>query len=233
MASRHLAFFAVLIAALLSGCASELKTMPLGDSAEVISTDSAPIYLMTASLTNQYKPSYKPEMFRVKLEREGKNGSFEPVTFNVDSKAGATKEALAPGHTYFLRMSLPPGDYVLRGFTGGGGTFLKGVGWFFVPLHVNVRSSAPGVYYLGHVTANVRERQEGEFRAGPLSVVTAFFESTFDVEISDRLDADLSKFQQRFPALRSVVVKKAIVGPFDRTKAQQYFDSGRGPSSYP
>ena len=83
------------------------------------------------------------------------------------------------------------------------------------------------VYYLVHVTATVRERQGSEFRPGPMipllkQAIAGFSGGTFDVEISDRWDADQAEFRAKFPAFQTTKVQNAILAPFDRIKATKF-----------
>ena len=100
---------------------------------------------------------------------------------------------------------------------------------FFTPIHADLNVSKPGTYYLGHVEATVRERQGNEFKAGasvPLvdqSLVGASG-GTFDVVISDAFDKDLKNFQATFPAMRSATVERAVLPPFDRARAQKWWE---------
>jgi hypothetical protein len=106
-----------------------------------------------------------------------------------------------------------------------------------VPIHADVKSGGTDVLYLGHVSATMRQRNEGEFRAGPpevgwgvtgliVSMVTAFgfYEGTFDVEFDDQRQTDISEFKNRFPALRRIDIQAAILPPFDRAKAQRRWE---------
>jgi hypothetical protein len=52
--------------------------------------------------------------------------------------------------------------------------------------------------------------------------VTEFSGGTFDIEITDQFETDVSEFNARFPALREAVIQKAVFAPFARAKAQQW-----------
>jgi len=102
-------------------------------------------------------------------------------------------------------------------------------GSFFTPLHTPLESKSPGVFYLGHVSAVVRERQGSEFRAGPAiplidQGVVGASGGTFDIAIVDGLASDEPQFRSRFPALNGATVQKAILPPFDRAKAQKWWE---------
>jgi hypothetical protein len=79
---------------------------------------------------------------------------------------------------------------------------------------------------VGHVWATVRERQDNEFKAGPVvplidQAVAGASGGTFDVETTDEFATDEAAFRSKFPALAGVEMAKAILPGFDRNKAQQ------------
>lgn len=104
-------------------------------------------------------------------------------------------------------------------------------GIFVAPLHSELEAKGPGVFYLGHVNATVRERKEGEFRAGSITplldqALVGASDGTFDVEITDKWAVDEAAFRSRFPSLKGVTIEKAVLPPFDRAKAQQRWNEG-------
>jgi hypothetical protein len=126
-------------------------------------------------------------------------------------------------------MQLEQGEYVIRGLTGMASIFPIN-GFYFAPMHSKLQVTKPGIYYIGHVEASVRERQGDEFKAGPSiplidQAVAGASGGTFDIEISDQWEKDEPKFRARFPVLNNVAVQKAILGPFDRAKAQQWWEA--------
>lgn len=218
------ALFATLV---LSGCATP-TTMALktDDGADLQS--GKPIYLMSATLKNKFKVSHQPKLAVVNVERAVVNGSQDRLNFRADEKGRSLSEDPAVGNSYKIRLQLEPGEYVLRGLTSQSTGFLI-MGSFFTPIHEDLAVGEPGVYYLGHIDATVRERQGEEFKAGstvPLldqSVVGASG-GTFDVTISDQWDKDRQAFLTDFPALKNVEVKKAILPEFNRERAQKWWE---------
>jgi hypothetical protein len=227
MLNRVLASVSVVGALLLTGCATPTKMAFQEDSA-AITAASKPIFLMTATLKNGYRDSYQPEVLVVNVERKEVKDSNDRINFTMDEKAKVEPDPASGGKAYLLRLELDKGEYVIRGMTGFSGVFpIRG--HFFSPLHAELKSADAGVYYLGHVEATVRERQEGEFRAGPPiplidQAATGFSGGTFDVAISDQLQTDEAAFRAKFPALRGVTIKKAILPAFDRAKAQKWWE---------
>ena len=213
----------VLVGVWLAGCAT-LVPMPLSAVAGGAGDEGKVILLMTASVTNEYRKSATPYIKAIYIERPGASEKSDRFNFLVDDEARAD---LKQSNEYLLRMELPRGDYILRGFGGTGGVF-PFIGFFRAPIHADLKLAEPGVFYLGHVDAIVRPRQEGEFRAGPSmpllqQTVTGFAEGTFDVIVSDHFAVDIPRFRVRFPKLGERKVRPAILPPFDRLKAQNWW----------
>ena len=220
--------FAALASVLLAGCATP-TSMPLANDADGLKPDSKTVFLMTATLENRLRSSFQPDLFVVHVEKRDAKERADRLNFTMDDKAKVERDDAKQGNRYLLRFELPPGEYVIRGFTGFSGIFpVRGT--FFAPLHADVRSTVPGVYYLGHVSAVMRERKGDEFRAGPPiplidQAVTGFSLGTFDIVVEDRLDAELTELRARFPALRTVSIQRDILLPFDRSKAQAFWEA--------
>jgi hypothetical protein len=196
---------------------------------DIVASTTKPIFLMTATLRNSYRRGYQPKVVILNVEKEDAGQRSHRLSFPMDKKAKDEPDSPDLGNSYFIRMELEKGSYVIRGFTGISGIFPVR-GQFFAPLHAEIRSSAPGVFYLGHVNATVRERTGNEFRAGsPLPLldqaVTGFSGGTFDVEIIDQFEKDELEFKSRFPALRDVNIQKATLPPFVRDKAQKWWEA--------
>ena len=227
MTIRSFAGALLCAAALLTGCATRTPMAFESDSEQVTAT-SKPIYLMTATLKNTYK-DYQPKMLVVHVEKPGAKEAADRLNFVLDPKAKAESNAVIPGNTYYLRMPLDPGKYELVGMSSIAGGFPI-MASFFTPVHSQIDVATPGVYYLGHLNATVRERVGDEFKAGPSiplvdQAVAGASGGTFDVEIVDLWGEDEGNFRARFPALKGVEVKKAILPPFDRAKAQQWWEA--------
>jgi hypothetical protein len=103
------------------------------------------------------------------------------------------------------------------------------VGRFFIPLLTDFEVTPRSVIYLGHVGATLRERGEGEFRAGPViplidQAATGMIGNTWDVEIADRYDADMAVFRNRVPALGDLAVENHPLPAWSRDAAQRLWD---------
>lgn len=230
MFNRTLTTLAALasITSFLLGCATPTK-MAFESESDVIASEGKPVFLMTATLKNSYRASYQPKLLVVNVERKEAKDSNDRLNFTMDEKAKLETDTAENGNSYLLRMELEDGDYVIRGLTGFSGIFpVRGT--FFAPLHAETKSNGTGIFYLGHVTATVRERKENEFKAGPSiplidQAVTGFSGGTFDIEITDQLEKDEPVFKSKFTALRNVNIQKAILPSFDRAKAQQWWEA--------
>lgn len=90
-------------------------------------------------------------------------------------------------------------------------------------------SAQPGVFYLGHVDATVRDRKGDEFKAGPMlplidQAAAGASGGIFDIEVSDRWEPDEATFRSTFPELSTIVIQKSILPPFDRAQAQDWWE---------
>lgn len=224
-----MAAVAVTLAALASGCATRTP-MAFESDAERLTVESKPVFLMTATLKNTYHTSFQPKLLVVNVEKPNAKEAADRLNFIMDAKA-RSQETNSPdvGNTYLLRMPLEAGEYEIRGLTSRSFSFPIS-GFFFTPMHSPLKSAKPGVYYLGHVEAIVRERQGNEFRAGPPiplidQAASGASGGTFDVEISDRLAVDEPIFRAAFPALKGVEIQKALLPTFDRAAAQRWWEA--------
>lgn len=227
---RRFAVLAALTGAvLLTGCATRTK-MAFEDDAEKLTPTSKPVFLMTATIKNDYKTGHQPKLLVVNVEKPGAKDASDRFNFTMDDKARIEgDDAVNVGNSYLLRMELPAGDYNLVGLTSLSRSFLIN-GFFFTPLHSTIKSAAPGVYYLGHVQATVRERKGDEFKAGstiPLldQAVVGASGGTFDVAITDEFAKDEKTFKSKFPALANVEIKKMVLPAFDRANAQKWWET--------
>ncbi len=203
--------------------------MAFENDEERLTESSKPVFLMTATLKNSYRTSYQPKLIVVNVEKAGAKDAADRLNFTMDEKAKNESDNPEVGSSYFLRMQLDPGRYEIRGLTSMGRSFPIN-GFFFAPMHSAVESSRPGVFYLGHVSATVRERQGNEFKAGPSiplidQALAGASGGTFDIEISDRLSTDEATFRSKFPALRGIEIQKAILPAFDRAVAQRWWEA--------
>jgi hypothetical protein len=211
---------------LMSGCATPTKMAFLEDSDQVSKTK--PTFLMTATLRNSYRTSFQPKLIVVHVERAVVKGAEDRINFTMDKKAKNESDSAIEGSSYLLRMELESGEYVIRGLSSMGRTFPI-IGAYFAPVHAKLTSAEPGVFYLGHIEATVRERKDNEFKAGPSiplidQAIAGASTGTFDMEISDQWEKDGPRFLAKFQVLNGVNVQKRILAPFDRAVAQKWWE---------
>jgi hypothetical protein len=221
--SKLFAFIFVSLSMLTTGCAIGNKMAFEGDS-DRITEASKPIYLMTVSMSNAYKTSFQPSLKLVHIEKAGSSVT-ELNGFATDKKS----EPADKDGKYLVRMELSPGEYVLQGLRASA-FVLPIFAQYYAPVHAPIQVQGRGVYYLGHVSATVRERTGNEFKAGmttPLldQAVGGASGGTFDIVISDQFSTDEALFRSKFPALKDVIIQKAILPPFDRAKAQKMWEA--------
>ncbi len=224
---RLFAAFAIILG--LSGCATPTK-MAFHDDSELVPEKRTAVFLMTATLKNIYRTSFQPRLLIVHVEKPDAKERSDRLNFTMDKKGKNESDSAASGNHYLLRLELDPGKYEIRGLTSRATLFPLIQGFFFTPMHSTLEAKEPGVFYLGHVNATVRERQGNEFKAGgslPLvdQAVVGASDGTFDIEITDQWSTDEAVFRSKFPALTGVAIQKAVLPAFDRTKAQQWWES--------
>jgi hypothetical protein len=211
----------------ISGCATRVD-MAFYDDAQKITPTSKPVFLMTATVKNTYKTYYQPKLSTVFIEKEGAKEKADRFNFLMDDKSKNETNTLEAGNNYLIRMELDPGSYEVRAMLGTAYGFPL-IGTYLLPVHAPFKSVGPGVFYLGHIEADVRERKGNEFKAGPNvplldQAVSGASTGTFEVEISDQFAKDEPAFRAKFPALAGVEIKKNILPPFDRKKAQEWWE---------
>jgi hypothetical protein len=227
MLKRLLVVAAATAAVLLTGCATR-TTQAFHDDSERVTPTGDPIYLMTATLRNEYRKGWQPHLLVVNVEKDGAVDSSGRFNFTMDKKALLDETDKEAGNKYLLRMQLAPGKYEIVGLTDLNRSFPI-IATFFTPLHETLNVSGKGtVTYLGHVEASVRERKGEEFKAGPSiplidQAVVGASGGTWDVAIVDAWDTDEALFRDKFPALKDAAVQKGLLAPWDRDAAQKWW----------
>ena len=217
----------IAFALFLTGCANTIK-MPMRDDGDQISTSGKPVYLMSVTMGNICRDRFQPSLDVVQVVREDGSAKQEVVKFAMDSKGTYEFEDSKLPPKYLVRLELDVGRYTIRGMNGSGRAFPINFS-VYAPLQAPLTSASAGVFYIGAVSATIRERQGNEFRAGqviPLidQAVACASTGTFDIDISDKYDEDVALFRKVFPALLSTRVQKSVLPPFDRAKAQKWWE---------
>ena len=202
--------------------------MAFHDAKERVGPTSKPVYLMTATVRNEFHERWQPRIVVLYVQRPGAKEAADRLNFVMDSEGRMEEEDARTGNHYLLRFQLDRGRYELPGMMAVAHAFpIHGL--FFVPLHATLDVQEPGVYYLGHLEATVRERVGDEFRAGPLiplidQAIAGASNGTFEIRITDEFATDEALFRSKFPALDGVSINKAILPAFDRAKAQTWWE---------
>lgn len=217
----------ILFAIVLSGCAN--APMAFQKDTDRLTAKSKPVFLMTVTLKNLYRTSSQPRLLAANVEKADAKGAGSSISFAMDDIGRNETDDAKTGNSYLLRMELDAGRYEVRGLTSFSRSFPI-IGNFFTPLHSPLESKETGVFYLGHVSATVRERQGNEFKAGasiPLidQATVGASGGTFDVVITDEFATDEAAFRSKFPALAGITISKAVLPAFDRAKAQKWWES--------
>jgi len=192
----------------MSGCAS-IKNAPLSNNVSAIDTTNESIGFMTVKISNNKNTSYQPEIKHAFIWDE-KNGAAdrERYSFKVNE---AYKSVDDEFNEYVISFQLKPGDYVIRELFAQSGLF-PFIGTFAVPLYSNISVPANKTIYLGHVDANVVDREDDSLlRAGPViplidQAMTGASGGTFVINIEDRFESDTKLIQDMYSYMSGVTI---------------------------
>jgi hypothetical protein len=213
-----------------AGCTTVNRSaMPLAEGKGLPDDGKTSVLLLKVTVKHDFKKSVNVGAYAIDIESRNEKGEPVLTRFTNDRRSVVASWTAERGSILYMRLALPPGDYVVRGLQGGGKTFPV-IGSAFIPIHADLRVVRQGVYYLGHVFANTRERAETEFPAGPAlplvnQEMTGFARATFDVTIQDQSDVDIPALAEWFPALKGLRIEKLVLPPFDRNRAQKYWEA--------
>ncbi|MGR6035524.1 MAG: hypothetical protein ACU4EQ_04745 [Candidatus Nitrosoglobus sp.] len=209
----------------LSGCAT-VNPMAVDKEARTVDITAKSIVLMTIDISRSDNSRYVPIPIVVKIEEPNAQSKQDRQNFKLAKHTDAIEK---DGHTiYMARMALEPGPYKLADISGQIKAF-PFYGIFMVPLLLDFEVAPHSVTYIGRITAKLRPRQEGEFRAGPViplidQAVTGMSSGTWDITVEDRAKEDISLFWTHYPALATMPVNSDPLPPFDRMAVQQWLD---------
>lgn len=219
----------MLFALTLGGCAN-MRPMAYGPDADAVKDAvKQPIFLATVTVKHPFKTYYLPKLIAVRVVRGDGKADGDLIGFRPDDPARDEMDNDTDGNRYFLRLPLDSSkQHSIKELTFLASKFPLN-GFFGLPLNADLAASGPGVYYLGHIEASVRERKDNEFRAGPViplidQSITGASSGTWDVTIEDRWATDEALFKKRLPALVNAQITKKILPPFDRARAQREWE---------
>ena len=218
----------ILVFILMAGCSTP-SPMPFSVDSDPTKIGDENIYLLGITLANTFDEDYPIDLEVIKI----KPADGEIVEFGIDSSgtyAIEPNDYIGIKHSgYLVRIALSEGVYEINGFRGGRASYPVAYG-FFAPYIEDLKVESTGeIIYLGHIQATIRERQGEEFRAGSLfpildQSVSGMSGGSFDIEVSDRYEQDIQRFIAQFPALKSREITKMILPPFDRARAQKFWE---------
>lgn len=223
---RLLRLFMAFAATFLVGCASA-PYMPLAEDKATLDPTKT-LYLMSVVVKNEYRTRWQPRVLNVILVKENSTPKPDFVVLRMDGKGTVTPETDDASTTYLVRFTADGAPHAIRGLNTMASAFPIH-SFHFVPLHASVPTSEPGVYYLGAIKARIRERKDNEFRAGPViplidQAIAGASTGTFDIDITDASATDIPLFKKTFTALTDAEVRNAVLAPWDRAKAQLFWE---------
>jgi hypothetical protein len=216
---------AALLCCALGGCAT-VNHMAFDKESKSVDVGTKAVVLMTIDVSRSDDSRFNPDPYVVQIEKPGAQSKQDRQNFKLDKDEDTVA---ADGHTVYLaRMALDPGDYRLMAVFGMARAFPIN-GSFSVPLVTDFNVKPGSITYVGRVTAKLRSREPGEFRAGSLiplidQAVAGMSNGTWDVTIEDDSGKDVPLFRQTFAAVSSATIVTSPLPPFDRAAAQRWWD---------
>jgi hypothetical protein len=217
---------AALLGCALGGCAT-VNHMAFDTQAKSVDVSKKAVVLVAIEVSRLDDSRFHVVPFVVNVEKPNAQSKQDRQNFELDKDQDVFVSA--DGHTLFLaRMALEPGQYRLMTVTGFARAFPINA-LFQIPLVTDFNVRPGSITYLGRISATLRSRKSGEFRAGPLiplidQSVAGMSTSTWDVTIENRAQIDVPLYQKTFMALSSASIEIAPLPAFDREAAQHWWD---------
>ena len=208
----------------MSGCASHGMALNKGQAEIDVSKKS--IALMTARISNRYKPKYQLDIVTTYIcpsPQADCSRSYDNIyKTNGSCLVNSMEDSF---NEYLLSFELESGTYYLDGM-GALYSSLLITGGGIVPLHLQLDIKPNSVVYLGHLDIVMRERNnDNEMRAGrmfPLidQATIGTSSGTFDVVVEDNFEEDVKLFIPEYPALQKVKIEKALLPQWTRPRIE-------------
>ena len=255
--------FGLLTILLLAGCST--PSLSFIEDPGTAPGQKMPLYILGASLQNTFKPCCQPRLTRLLITEKETGESVRnvirlkiiPTTPPGQITPGGNTAASRPlslqiqtehitpspdGLTYLILLeteqpAASPVTYIIEQLTGVSDTrFIQGQ--FQAILYADIPPHPNGVFYLGHLSLTLREREGNELRAGPLlpevdQFLTGFSTGTFDIAIEDRYDQDIAALDIHQPISRRIPIKKALLPPFNADAIRQWWEMQQPYITYP
>jgi len=206
----------------MSGCASHRMALTKGQSDIDVTNKS--IALISARISNQYKPKYQLDIvttYLCPLSQADCSRSYDGIY--KTSSYNRIKSMEEGFNEYLLSFELESGIYNLDSMGAIYQSFLI-TGGGIVPLKFKLDIRPNSVIYLGHLDIVMRERKnDDEIRAGriyPLidQATIGTSSGTFDVVVQDKYEVDVKLFISEYPALQKVRIEKYLLPQWTRPK---------------
>jgi len=226
----HLPTILLLFISLLVGCADiNSRPMALSKTTGVPPAPDKAILLMSVTLGNDYRKIYKPELQSVTVA-PAQGDPKSKIHFNVDKTTKIENKANDKTNKYIVSLELEKGKYSLEFLRANPASIFFPGSFYDAPLLLPLDVDRSGLIYIGNVKAIIRERVEGEFRAGPLvplldQAIVGASGGTFDISVNDDYDSDILIFKDKYPALQTAEIFRQIMPEFDRSKAQSWWEA--------
>lgn len=225
---------AVGVVVLFSGCVN-IQTMALKKGQGALSTATHSIVLMTVEVSRADESRYQPTPTIIWVTDRNSGAKDQSLRFQLYKKGDMVE--LDGRSTYLTSLALTPGRYQLEGISGIAAAF-PFVGQFFIPILADFVVKPESIRYAGHLSATMRERREGEFRAGsviPLidQSATGMINHSWEVVIDDRSGQDIETFREHVPALIGLDIDDEAFPAWDRAAAQRRWDGKAEPEPEP
>lgn len=195
------------------------------DKKTSINVEKDCIVLMSLKISNQYKPSYQPDVLSISIidsekawqtSHESDDSTFdEDVTTQSDSTPIFYPDKpydKQPNqyNKYLVSFQLPPGKYEI-GYIYGASGFFPIRGNFGFPVNAKFEVFANSITYIGHLEMINQKRKDGDRKSGSIfplidQAVSGFSNGTFKLNISDNYDEDIELFKKRYPSIKDYTI---------------------------
>ena len=212
--SGFLSVIALLVLPMVGGCYHQMALQPKLTS---LDTGTQSVAIFTLVVKNDFKPQYGSTPFWITVHSD-RTGSTKFLLSGDWEGNGDWRTVINwTGTSEFpVSMGLEPGKYSVGEVLGSGRIVPLLLRHFNFPLKTEFELPPGSVVYLGHIVMTNRERKQGEERSGdvvPLvdQAVSGYSGGTMDITITDRSAEDIPKFIEKYPCLKGMTIKTAIM----------------------
>lgn len=198
----------------LAGCAT-VTPPPVTAEAKALDLNDDGLALLGLTLKNTHNISVlisPPVADGIVVNRVSADGKRERIFVHTDKPLAQQSTPTLQSEERMLAIKLPPGGYQLvcvrASIASANGC---------APVCADFRVDRGQVSYLGHLDVLRRKRRnDSEPRAGGVLPLfdqwyAGFSNGTFEVSLADAFDNDLQRFRQRYAALATREVSRAVL----------------------